>query len=72
LPTATHIYEYLRLLIDFVHRAQLRIESPEILPMRLISCLIGEELVFEMALRENRLRSSDDREPLCENSWSSR
>src|SRR6266436_1620916 len=33
LPTATEIYECLCLVIDFVNRAQLGIESPKILPL---------------------------------------
>src|SRR5213078_4913621 len=33
LPTATEIHEFLCLVIDFVDRAQLGIESPKILPV---------------------------------------
>src|SRR5947208_12271218 len=66
LPTTTDIHECLCLAIDFVNRAQLGIESPKIFPILLISCGFGQELVNEMMLRENRLRSSVSRKHSCD------
>ena len=60
LPTPTDINEGLCFRIDLVHRSELRIESPKILPMRLISFGVGHELIYEMALREDGLRSGQD------------
>jgi hypothetical protein len=61
LPTATEIQKCLRLAINFVDRADLRIESKEILTMRLIPFCVTDEVINEMPFRENGLRSSEDR-----------
>src|SRR6478672_11356727 len=61
LPTTTEVYECLCLAVDFVNRSQLGIESPEILPIRLISVRVANKSVLKMPLRENRLCSGENR-----------
>jgi len=61
LPTPAEIDERLRFTVDFVNRAEFWVESKKILTMRLISDRLGDELIQETSLRENRLRANEDR-----------
>ncbi|PYK10343.1 MAG: hypothetical protein DME65_10285 [Verrucomicrobia bacterium] len=61
MPTAAEIYEPLRFVTDFIDHSELRSESQKILPIGLIPVCVTDEIINEMPLCQNGLRSSENR-----------
>ena len=55
--SSAEVHEKLVLFVELVDQAGLRIPTVEILFVRLVALVIAQEVVFEMALRVNRLHA---------------